>query len=367
MSTAKLLFVFFLFFWCSHYAQTVSGYIYDEAEDIPLEGAFVYLDGTTYSATTDAEGYFSITVAQPLPADLIVSYIGFRNFRLPDPFQYNGPVKLLMRPDAISLSEVVINAGKSPFNRKEMMKAFYEAFIGKTKAGKSCTIANEDDINFFYDDKANTLTAYARKPIKIRNSHLEYNLAFDLKEFVIKYKYTTLSSKGQRGIYFSGTTFFTDISQNNSAYEKRKEAYLGSIMHFMRSFSAGDLEKQSFELYSNNHKVHPAAFFTVKDTLGIKKVTLKPEEAGAGLLNINLGGDNVKTLAQKQEEYRRRIAATRLIVVYDKKEYSGLSFDTGVFYIAANGYYYPIQEVRFSGEMAERKAGNMLPANYSYP
>ncbi|WP_297333577.1 carboxypeptidase-like regulatory domain-containing protein [Flavobacterium sp.] len=366
MNFAKLLLVFFLFFWCSHQAQTVSGYVYDEAEDLPLEGAFVYLDGTTYSATTDAEGYFSMTVAQPLPADLIVSYIGFRNFRLPNPFQYGEPVKLLMRPDAINLGEVVINAGKSPFNRKDMMKAFYQAFIGETKAGRSCVILNEDDISFFYDEKVNTLTAYARKPLQIKNSYLEYHLVFDLQEFVIKYNQKTLASKGQRGIYFTGTTFFTDISQNNSAYDKRKEAYLGSVRHFMRSFAAGELTKQGFDFYNARHKVNPAAFFTVTDTLGVKKVTLRPEEKNTRLLNINLGGDNVQTLAQKQEKHRQRVNATRLTLVYNK-EHSCLSFDTGEFYIAANGYYYPIHEVRFSGDMAERKAGDMLPADYTYP
>ena len=48
MKTKTLLFFILFLTVIAVKAQSVSGYVFDEREDIPLEGAFVYLDGRAW-------------------------------------------------------------------------------------------------------------------------------------------------------------------------------------------------------------------------------------------------------------------------------------------------------------------------------
>lgn len=59
------------------FAQTISGYIFDNANGEPLIGATVVIKGTTTGAVTDFDGKFELTVTQEPPFTLVFSYIGY--------------------------------------------------------------------------------------------------------------------------------------------------------------------------------------------------------------------------------------------------------------------------------------------------
>src|SRR5690606_40536723 len=63
-----------------------------------------------------------------------------------------------LKEDTIKMEELVIS-GETVFSRKEMLAVFREQFLGKTKAGNSCKILNEDDIRLYYEIATNTLRA----------------------------------------------------------------------------------------------------------------------------------------------------------------------------------------------------------------
>ena len=367
MYTKKLLSFCLLLFTSVCGAQVVSGYVYDEKEDLPLEGAFVYFDGTTISASTDAEGYFKITPPRDIKADLIISYIGFINFRITEPTQLGGPVKILMRENAIGLKEVVINRAKSPFSRAKMLDAFKESFFGDSKGGRSCVIENEDDIDLYFDVKDNSLNARSLRPLKIQNKYLEYEMLYDLEEFRAQFNRETLSQRGMRGLYFGGPVFFTDVSRHNSAYSKRKETYLGSTRHFMKTLVENDWDNQSFVFFVNSQSTHPRAYFRLKDTLGLTKVTFIARAEQYSPLNISRKGETLEELQKRQREYQEKIGTYFCGILYDDRDYSEFSFRTGEFYVTPTGQYYPIGELRFKGMMARQKAGDMLPSDYRYP
>ncbi len=264
----------FLLFSTMLSAQTIKGYIYDEKENLPLEGAFVYLDGTTFSVTTNAEGFFSITTAQKFNAPLIVTYVGFESFRLPNPYGYDKPVKILLREDAISLDEVVISRGKGLFTRKQMIKVFREQFLGKSKAARSCKIENEDDIKLYYDETENKLKAVATKPLRIVNELLKYNVVFDLAAFEVSYNTRTLSDDYLKKSFFAGSAAFKDISNGKPPEKRRRDAYIGSPVHFMKAMASGDWEKEEYQLYIDKWADDHKKYFGVKDTLSLTKVNV---------------------------------------------------------------------------------------------
>ncbi|GGB71883.1 hypothetical protein GCM10007424_09840 [Flavobacterium suaedae] len=343
----------------------MSGYVYDKKENIPLQGAFVYLDGTTISASTDSLGYFSITVKEKFNTDLIVSYIGYSNFTVSNPFQYTKPMKILMQEAVTKLDGLVISKEKSPFSREDMLEVFKENFLGNSRAAQSCQIANEDVIAFYFDKETNILYAKSYEPLQIRNNYLKYNVLFNLTNFGVKYTKVTLDRRYQQAVYFAGTSFYKDISGSTSAYKERRASYLGSITHLMRTLAADKWEDEKFGLYVNGMKADPKEYFKIKDTLGVKKITVLQGVEKAKPLNINVSGESVNDLKEKQKRYRKRQGVIYFTVVYDGKE-SYFTCPKGVFYIDNNGQYFPISNVRFEGYMSEFKAGDMLPADYSY-
>ncbi|RZJ63708.1 MAG: hypothetical protein EOO45_20460 [Flavobacterium sp.] len=339
-------------------SQTITGYVYDETKQ-PLEGAFVYLDGTTLSASTDAKGFFSIKAPQRLSTTLVVSFIGFETFRLQDPFKYEKALGIVLREDSTVLDEVVVT-GKSGFTRKQMMKVFREEFLGKSKAGSSCKIENEQDITVYFDANTNTLFATASKPIRITNKRLAYNVQFDLMNFQVNYNYKTLDRFNMTGSFFAGTTFFKDVAVNASADKKRKEAYLGSVTHLLKTMSEESWETEKFELYTEGFISNPKEFFNVSDTLGFKMITLikVPESKG----------NNLNVLRSKPEgEEQSKYSDYKFQILYDRKgknEQSFFIFDKGFFYVDKNGQFFPVNELAFGGHMSTLKAGDMLPADF---
>lgn len=360
----RILFIFLLFSSVLS-AQTIKGYIYDEKENLPLEGAFVYLDGTTFSVTTNAEGFFSITTPQQYNAPLIVTYIGFESFRLPNPYEYDKPVKILLREDVISLNEVVINKGKGLFSRKQMLKVFREQFLGKSKSGKSCTIKNEEDIRIYYDETENKLKATAIKPLRIINKRLKYNMVFDLAAFEVIYNRRTLSDDYLNKSFFAGSVAFTDASNGKPPEKRRKNAYIGSPVHFMKAMASGEWEKEDYQLYIDKWPDDHKKYFGLKDTLNVTKVNV---------IDIPY---SVKKQRAQRKEFREmnglpdenedsKYDDIRFTVLHGKKQQSFFVLDKGEFYIDENGLFFPVNGIAFGGYFSELKAGDMLPADYIY-
>ncbi|KAF2519788.1 carboxypeptidase-like regulatory domain-containing protein [Flavobacterium salilacus subsp. salilacus] len=361
----KLVYFVLCILFCASgvHSQTLSGYVYDEEENLPLQGAFVYLDGTTLSASTDSLGYFKIITKQKFNTDLIVRYIGYSTFKVTNPYQYTAPVKILMRQNALELKEVVIN-GKGPFTRKQMLKAFRESFLGKTRAGKSCEIINEEDIELYYDSKTFTLHASSLKPLQIKNQYLKYNIMFDLDECTIQYRRKTLDEVYQKGMYFVGTTSFTDVSENTSVDKHRRKTYYGSTQHLMKTIASNDWKEQKFALYVNGAPASPHNYLKVTDTLGLKKVEMQFKSENIKPLNVRLSGISEEQMQKIQEESQKKRDNLRFDILYDDKDQSYFKYNTGTFYIDSNGQYFPISELQFGGYMGDLKAGDMLPADY---
>ncbi len=90
---------------------TISGVINDAELGDPLIGANIIIEGTTIGASTDLDGAFSITSAEPLPWTLEVSYTGFSTQTI----QITGNqsnLTIALEPSALIGQEVVISASR---------------------------------------------------------------------------------------------------------------------------------------------------------------------------------------------------------------------------------------------------------------
>lgn len=353
----KITFSIILSFLCiSLKAQTISGFVYDEVGNVPLEGAFVYLDGTTFSASTAADGSFTIHTGEKLTTFLVVRSIGYETYRLENPFSYDKKIKILLRTNAINLNEVVINKS-TLFSRKDMLKVFRREFLGKTKAGNSCKILNEEDINLYFDSSTNTLHASASEPLHVINERLEYDILFDMMDFQIKFNGRTIESDRLRESFYAGTTFFKDISKDKSVIKKRNQSYLGSPIHLLRAIGEKRWNEEKFEFYVKGFLVNPEDYFVVTDTADYRKVSLveMPEEEKPRIERLKSG---------HKDPFKYR--SQRYDLRYDKGEQSFFIFRQGIVYIDKNGLFWPINELSFGGYMSGIKVGDMLPADFKY-
>ncbi|HEU4495982.1 MAG TPA: carboxypeptidase-like regulatory domain-containing protein [Flavobacterium sp.] len=333
------------------FSQTLEGTIYDKNTEMPLQAATVYLDGTTIATVTDAQGYFKIDSRGNTKSDLVISYVGYLTARIQNPFQ-NKKIKAFLEQDAIPIEEVLISKG--PFTRKDMMKAFKEQFLGTSEAGLSCEIENEDDINLYYDIDTNTLSASSRRPIKIKNPYLGYEIFFELADFNVAYRRRSLFSSNIEKSYFSGTTFYKDISKSSKKVaKKRMEAYLGSAPHLMNTIASENWKEHKTTLFVDKFMADPKMYFQVSDTLGMKKVTLIKEP----VKRVPIYDSKFEISGYKDE-------AANFNILYNGEKQSVMQFSEKVFIVDSSGNYSPIYGVMFGGYIGSLKAGDMLPTDY---
>jgi CarboxypepD_reg-like domain len=341
-------------------AQVISGFVYDAETDEPLVGVSVYFDGTTLATTTDNKGAFSIKAQEGLNKSLIFSYIGYEKVVLENPLAYTSKLKVLMKQDAEVLEEVVVK-GKTIFTRKEMLRAFRKQFLGDNKGGRSCKIENEDDIYLYFDSRTNVLHAEAKKPVRITNKHLQYDVSFELADFQVAYYSTSLDENELASTFYAGTTFFKDVSKNGSADKKRRQAYRGSVAHLMHTFYNNDWQKQEFDWYVDKIRIEPDSCFTTTDSLGYKKITVKdlaPKEM-PGLVTMQGANGTPRTL-------KRDFTRTQYVIMYRKSAQSVVNFTMRDFYVNEYGLFFPINALLFGGYLGDLRAGDLLPDDYQY-
>ncbi|MFL9844975.1 carboxypeptidase-like regulatory domain-containing protein [Flavobacterium rhizosphaerae] len=345
--------------------QALFGYVYDEAENLPLQGANVYIDGTTINTSTNEKGFFKINIPQGYRSPVIISYIGFESITLDDPSQYEKGVKVLLRESTVTLNEVVIDKNP-PFTRKQMLKAFRRQFLGTSRNGNSCKIENEEVILLRYDSKTNTLLAKATEPLHITNKRLQYDINFNLAYFNVDYQRQSLEDADVIKSFYAGTTFFTDVSKNGSADDKRKENYLGSVAHLMKTMASNTWAAQKFGLFYKSFPANPQQYLKLKDTLDLVKVEVVnlPAPKQPGKIIIAGGPPGIDGNITKKMESRQPQKA--FDILYNGKEQSNIVFESEGLYIDKNGLFFPITGISFGGYMAKLKAGDLLPIDYIY-
>lgn len=352
---------------CSAYAQMVSGFVFDQNSGLSLPGATVYQDGTTNVTTTDENGKFTLD-SKGLENALMIRYIGYHTKRVDHPLQFEGKIiKLFLNEQSTALDEVTIGK-EGTFTRREMLRAFREQFLGTSVAASRCKINNEDDLILKYNVSKKTLTATSRKPLQITNNHLEYEISFDLAELVTTYKnIESLNAHFVSNSYFSGSTFYTDISRSDKVNKKRLETFYGSTVHFMRALAYGNLEEEKWEIYVDNKTISPEAYFEITDTLQYKKIKLIKNPERLALKSIGEEGyarANRFTTQGKVDSTAMVRKPDYFMPYYHRRKRSVMEFLTSTIYVDANGNFTPIYGVIFGGYLGSLKAGDLLPIEY---
>jgi len=222
---------------------TVAGKITDSKTGKPLRGVNVFLSGTTTGTATNSAGKYKLDRIPPGGYRLVISIIGYgktvKNIIVGS--REIRRIDLKLKPVVYEMPEIFVgNLGKK---WKKNLKHFRDYFIGETKWADSVKILNPEVLRF---DKNwwGRFTAETLAPLKIENRALGYKITYYMKEF----------HHGGTRTRWDGDPLFTEMSSADSvqaAYwrRNRRQAFYGSLRHFLLSVLQDRLKKEGFITY----------------------------------------------------------------------------------------------------------------------
>ena len=240
----------FLFINCCSIAhcQVAKGTILDQKTKKAICCASVYFNGTFARTTSDTIGYFELNRSEHLSMPLTTSAIGYYSFLLTD--FTSKPLLIYLKPKEYELKGTVVKSRSLVKARKRNLKLFKEEFLGTNENALKCKIMNENDITFNYDSDKDTLKAFANNPILIENKALGYKITY----YLDKFEYYRMHD----AVFFMGNIQFkedeTTPEKQKEYSENRKNAYLGSRMHFIRTLWRNDSILDGFTFSISGYK-----------------------------------------------------------------------------------------------------------------
>jgi hypothetical protein len=254
---------------------------------------------------------------------LTISAIGYYSVTL-KVFPTGKPNLVYMNPKLFELNEVVVNANFNSRERRENLTTFRNEFLGTTGNAINCEITNEDDIRFKYSSDRDTLKAFALKPILIINKALGYHITY----FLDKFEYY----KPGNSFFYMGNIIFNEDSTKKMLYERRrKNAFLGSRMHFFRALWTDNLNSAGFTVKNSANQI-----------LDYSKIVYQQD------------------IHAKYLKYFGSLG----IGYYSKQPTSFIVFLKESVFFDANGYFEPYG-ISWEGEMSRDRIADMLPYDYS--
>ncbi len=313
--------------------QTIYGQVYDSSINTPLEGATVYLNGTSLGTISNSDGRFLLKTDRIINASLIISYLGYKTVIIHNPYGIKK-LNIVLEPEYDSLDEITVVS--DTWNREKKLREFKKQFLGESRPGKGCIILNEDDLDLEFIEGNATLVASSDVPLQIRNNVLGYSISYSLTNFEAKYDSPDRNTPFCRYVYYEGHSYYKDLTQNPKALTtykvQREDTYRGSVMHFLRALTQDSLKQQGFELFNGSSKIAQSRVF---------------------LMHKN--GDNHVVKFKRNFNLSHRGGNQSLVIVKDK--------ETPIV-IYSDGSYAPAQNLEFNGELSFERVGNALPLDY---
>jgi len=237
-----ILLLAFVFISCYSFSQfTFSGKVIDAETKEPLVGASVFAQNTTKGTTTNSEGSFSLYLEKG-GYEIIFSFTGYTTKTINAQGSSEQITVALSKADN-TMAEVIIKSSNELEDGWERYGDFFlKHFIGATRFADSCLLENPQALKFLYFKKSDRLKILASEPLQISNRSLGYNLRYELDSFVYYFK-TDMNT-------YRGVCLYTEMEgtpeEKTTWIKNRGEAYLGSRLHFLRSYYDSTLKEDGF-------------------------------------------------------------------------------------------------------------------------
>jgi len=332
---------------------TVSGTIVDSATKEPLSAASVFCQNTTIGTTTDKQGQFTLQLKSSGGYELIVTYTGYRTQQLRITHDDKTVPTIEMVKEDKSMNEVVIKSSNEVPDGWEKYGGFFvEHFIGSTANAAKCVLQNPEALKFYFLKKSNKLKVLATEPLRISNYALGYNLTYSLDSFIYYYNNDINLYRG----YCLYSEMDSSFSAKKTWSTNREKTYLGSKLHFMRSYYDSSLKTEGFFIAlldeKNETKFNPvanpydSAYYGGVDSTGEVEIWYPRK------ISITYG---VKPEPGYLKKFKMPASVAVQTSYIDIKDWIG---------IKENGYYYDQKDWVNQGYWSWKNLGDQLPYDY---
>jgi CarboxypepD_reg-like domain len=330
----------------------IHGKVQDEKTGSMLANASVFCQNTTTGTISNSEGLFSLRLANG-GYDLIVSYTGYETQVLRVSNSTKDTLLIQMKEASKNLGEVaVMGSALVADGWNKYGQFFLDNFIGTTENAAQCTIENKDSISFYFYKKRNKLKVKAKSEIIITNLALGYKIRYQLDSFVNDYN-SHISS-------YTGYPLFENLTGTSAQQEiwskNRYRTYIGSQLHFMRSWYDSTLKDEGFQVETLN------AQGSDKGTLLVNPYDPAIYSLDSGTVDININGSIRVTYTGHVPD--KNYLMQNHFPLNAKVQVSALEMPTG-FSIEENGYFFEQSEITNMGYWAWKKVAELVPYDYN--
>jgi len=341
----------------SQAGYTIAGKVIDKNTKMPLQGASVFAQNTTFGMATDAEGNFRLKLPNG-GYELIITFTGYETetVRISNANAGNNMV-IEVGPKEKSMEEVaIVSSNEVKDGWLKYGDFFTENFIGKSEFSAQTIIKNPEVLKFYFSKKRNRLKVLAAEPLVVENNALGYNIKFSIDSFTYEYESGTAQ--------FIGYPLFEEMLGTADKgvvwQQNRIRAYKGSLLHFMRSLYNRTLNEEGFEIQFLVKNGEEERSIVVKDAYlalnyvkddSTNTVEFRPNQPDIAVIYTN---------AKPQQAYFNFDPKA-------KKDYqvSTMSVAKGEsIVIEQNGYFFEQTDVTTNGYWGFEKVGDMLPYDY---
>jgi hypothetical protein len=313
----------------------VTGRVVDRVTGLPLESANVFLASTTRGTVTNKEGWF---VLRDLPSgffQLVASRVDYERATLRLEVKRGDTIQqtISLLPRVLKGPEVEVEA-ESPDAWRRDLEDFMREFLGDDQFGKECTLLNPEVVEFHRDLKTEALSASSDSVLRVRNVSLGYLLSITIDSF----RWNAGTNAVKYTLYVQFEPLRPAIAADSVGWNKnRREAYQGSIRHFLRALASAQLTTEEF--YVTNER---------GESLG--------REAGKVAIRLPGGICRLATDEILRIDYAGGSQARRNYV----------RLAQGLVHVAANGTLQEYQDfvIDPASWWAQHRIGRMLPLDY---
>ncbi|MDZ7756769.1 carboxypeptidase-like regulatory domain-containing protein [Rhodohalobacter sp.] len=245
-------------------STVVEGSLMDSETNQPLQGAHIFLSGTSIGTYSNKSGRFALWNIPTGSYRIIITMIGYERkiFRLDIEDGESRNFNLRLKPVVYEMEDLIVDHQGKKWRKN--LRRFQELFIGESANADSVVILNPEvlhfDSNFW-----GRLEAEARAPLEIVNKSLGFHITYYLFEFR----------------HVGGTTFwdgepvFTEMTPSDLLQQilwdyNRFKAFQGSMRHFWLAVLDDRVEEEGFTIY----KIWDPAFPGDRE----RRFTVSPED-----------------------------------------------------------------------------------------
>ena len=271
--------------------SVITGKVVDAESGKALEFVNVFLANTTRGSATGENGRYRLAGIPPGVYRLVASRVGYDvgviRLQITGDDTMRQDFRLTARQ--IRSDEVeVLAEGESEWRRT--LRLFEEQFLGTDPFAGDARIENPEVLDF-RRDSTGALIASTDSVLRVLNEGLGYRLHIDLVEFSW--------NDTSRAVSYVLYVRFEDIAPADSddareIFRNRKEAYRGSLRHFLHSLATRRLGQEAFMVFDQaGATIGPGGRGLVFDAeSGFKKVlyggVLRVEYRGSTRVRNNL-------------------------------------------------------------------------------